>query len=240
MNKHPSKLDHVVGTKPAPRDATTAVKSVPREPSAALGQRPSPKAERVSNREAAVMLGIEERTLADWRRRKVGPEYERLANGHVAYYKNQIEDFRRRWEAAPEITGHKGQSKYLQIKKENEILKKEIEKLKPYEKAFGIRANEEIKKIIKENIEYKEKLKDKENLIYAIYENEFNIRKKYQMEVDNGIFCILDLNNPTIEELRKRLIILYSCCFVNKNGVVEKFEKKDINSIIMDIYGGKK
>ena len=210
MNKLPSKLNHVVGTKPAPREAVTPTKPAPREPAAAVGQKPLRKPERVSNREAAVMLGVEERTLADWRRRKVGPEYERLANGHVAYYRHQILDFKQRWEAAPEITGHQGKSRYTQLKLENDKLKADNEKLKRFERLHGLRFNEEVKVIVAENLAMKAELALRNKIVHALYESEPQLRARYQEEAEAGYFTTIDSSFVPVEEIRRRLIEFYS------------------------------
>ena len=210
MNKLPSKLNHMVGTKPAPREAVTPTKPAPREPAAAVGQKPLRKPERVSNREAAVMLGVEERTLADWRRRKVGPEYERLANGHVAYYRHQILDFKQRWEAAPEITGHQGKSRYTQLKLENDKLKADNEKLKRFERLYGARFNEEVKAIVAENLAMRAELALRNKIVHVLYESEPQLRARYQEEAEAGHFTTADSLFIPTEELRRRLVALYS------------------------------
>lgn len=221
MNKLPSKLNHMVGTKPAPREAVTPTKPAPREavpptkpalrePAAAVGQKPLRKPERVSNREAAVMLGVEERTLADWRRRKVGPEYERLANGHVAYYRHQILDFKQRWEAAPEITGHQGKSRYTLLKLENDQLKADNEKLKRFERLHGLRFTEEVKAIVAENLAMKAELALRNKIVHALYESEPQLRARYQEEAEAGHFTTVDSLFVPIGEIRRRLIEFYS------------------------------
>lgn len=210
MNKLPSKLNHMVGTKPAPREAVPPTKPAPREPAAAVGQKPLRKPERVSNREAAVMLGVEERTLADWRRRKVGPEYERLANGHVAYYRHQILDFKQRWEAAPEITGHQGKSRYTQLKLENDKLKADNEKLKRFERLYGVRFTEEVKAIVAENLAMKAELALRNKIVHALYESEPQLRARYQEEAEAGYFTTIDSSFVPVEEIRRRLIEFYS------------------------------
>jgi len=210
MNKLPSKLNHMVGTKPTPREAVTPTKPAPREPAAAVGQKPLCKPERVSNREAAVMLGVEERTLADWRRRKVGPEYERLANGHVAYYRHQILDFKQRWEAAPEITGHQGKSRYTQLKLENDKLKADNERLKRFERLYGVRFTEEVKTIVAENLAMKAELALRNKIVHAVYESEPMLRARYQEEAQAGHFTTMDSSFVPTEELRRRLVALYS------------------------------
>lgn len=220
MNKLPSKLNHMVGTKPAPREAVTPTKPAPREavpptkpalrePAAAVGQKPLRKPERVSNREAAVMLGVEERTLADWRRRKVGPEYERLANGHVAYYRHQILDFKQRWEAAPEITGHQGKSRYTQLKLENDKLKADNEKLKRFERLHGLRFNEEVKAIIAENLASRARLAVYNKLVYALREGGPRLQALCDEEFLTGGFSIMKFHNLSTEEMRYLLIDFY-------------------------------
>jgi hypothetical protein len=206
----PAPREAVTPTKPAPREAVPPTKPALREPAAAVGQKPLRKPERVSNREAAVMLGVEERTLADWRRRKVGPEYERLANGHVAYYRHQILDFKQRWEAAPEITGHQGKSRYTQLKLENDQLKADNERLKRHERLHGVRFTEEVKAIVAENLAMKAELALRNKIVHALYESEPQLRARYQDEAEAGHFASIDSSFVPTEDLRRRLVALYS------------------------------
>lgn len=60
----------------------------------------------ITCRAAAEFLGITERQLFGWRIRNVGPRYVKTLRGRVegtAYNLDDLEDFKRRWQADPII-----------------------------------------------------------------------------------------------------------------------------------------
>jgi hypothetical protein len=73
-----------------------------------------------------------------------------------------------------------------------------------------VRFTEEVKAIVAENLAMKAELALRNKIVHALYESEPQLRARYQDEAEAGHFASIDSSFVPTEDLRRRLVALYS------------------------------